>query len=248
MSIKHVVGLSGGKDSTALALRLKEVYPDRDFTYISTPAGDELPVVFDHLRYMEEMLGSKIIMIKNHTLKDWITEWNALPNFHQRWCTRVLKIQPTIAFFKANQPALNYVGLRADETLREGIYGDEVESVYPFREWGWELRHIVDYLKKRSIKIPKRTNCARCFNQTEGEWYDLWKEHPEIYADAEEQEKAYGKTFRTYKPPEKRKWGTSLEELRGQFEKGMIPKGRGNKTLDMFPEDTIYSSCRACEF
>lgn len=36
----HVVALSGGKDSTALALRLAETEP-RDYTYVCTPTGDE---------------------------------------------------------------------------------------------------------------------------------------------------------------------------------------------------------------
>lgn len=38
----HVVALSGGKDSTALALRLKEIEP-REYQYVCTPTGDELP-------------------------------------------------------------------------------------------------------------------------------------------------------------------------------------------------------------
>ena len=38
----HVVGLSGGKDSTALALRLAETSP-QDYVYLCTPTGDELP-------------------------------------------------------------------------------------------------------------------------------------------------------------------------------------------------------------
>lgn len=39
----HVVGLSGGKDSTAMALRLRELNPDTPYTYIITPTGDECP-------------------------------------------------------------------------------------------------------------------------------------------------------------------------------------------------------------
>jgi predicted PP-loop superfamily ATPase len=32
--VKHVVAISGGKDSTALALRLRELNPDVDYTYV----------------------------------------------------------------------------------------------------------------------------------------------------------------------------------------------------------------------
>ena len=39
--MKHIIALSGGKDSTALALRLAEVEP-REYEYVFTPTGDEL--------------------------------------------------------------------------------------------------------------------------------------------------------------------------------------------------------------
>src|SRR5262249_17220936 len=52
-----------------------------------------------------------------------IDRMNALPNWRQRWCTRILKIEPTIAYLKINAPCVQYVGLRADEETREGIYG-----------------------------------------------------------------------------------------------------------------------------
>ncbi len=38
----HIVGLSGGKDSTAMALWLHENEP-RDYTYICNETGNELP-------------------------------------------------------------------------------------------------------------------------------------------------------------------------------------------------------------
>jgi 3'-phosphoadenosine 5'-phosphosulfate sulfotransferase (PAPS reductase)/FAD synthetase len=41
--VMNVVGLSGGKDSTALAFMLKEREPNTDWTYICTPTGDESP-------------------------------------------------------------------------------------------------------------------------------------------------------------------------------------------------------------
>ena len=130
MDIQHIVGLSGGKDSTALALRLAEVEPDIDFQYVCTPTGDELPTMIDHWARLELLLGKPIIRVTNRTLAEWIGEWDALPNARMRWCTRLLKIEPTIAYLKAHAPAINYVGLRSDEETRVGIYGD-TESRYP---------------------------------------------------------------------------------------------------------------------
>jgi 3'-phosphoadenosine 5'-phosphosulfate sulfotransferase (PAPS reductase)/FAD synthetase len=58
----HVVGLSGGKDSTAMALRLVEVEP-REYTYVITPTGDELPPMVEHWKRLETLLGKPLIRV-----------------------------------------------------------------------------------------------------------------------------------------------------------------------------------------
>ena len=85
MSTTHVVGLSGGKDSTAMALRLAEVEPDTDFQYVCTPTGDELPTMIDHWAHLEQLLVKPIVRVTNRTLAEWIAEWDALPNARMRW-------------------------------------------------------------------------------------------------------------------------------------------------------------------
>jgi hypothetical protein len=231
--MKHVVGLSGGKDSTAMALCLAEVEP-QDYTYIITPTGDELPEMVEHWKSLEELLGKPLVRITNNnrTLNDLIQIHNALPNHRQRWCTRQLKIEPTIAWCIRNAPAINYVGLRADEEEREGIYGDHVKSDFPLRRWGWGLKEVLGYLKERGITIPDRTDCARCYAQRLSEWKSLWLNHPDIYADAVRQEKETGRTFRS---PNRDKWPAGLEELAKEFASGRKIRG----------EDKIQA-CRVC--
>ena len=96
---RHVVGLSGGKDSTALALRLAEAEP-RDYEYICNETGDELPEIHEHWAKLEGLLGKKLTKVRAHTdLNGLIDEMNMLPNFRARWCTRILKIEPTIEYF-----------------------------------------------------------------------------------------------------------------------------------------------------
>lgn len=174
---KHVVGLSGGKDSTATALALNEFEP-RDYTYICTPTGHELPEMIAWWEFLEGLLGKPIVRITNHdrTLDDLVQIHNALPNHRQRWCTRQLKIEPTIAWIVRNSPAVLYVGLRADEDEREGIYSDLVESDFPFKRWGWGIKDVYWYLDYKGIKplIPKRTDCYDCYAQRISEWRDLW--------------------------------------------------------------------------
>src|SRR5262245_34722549 len=90
----HIVALSGGKDSTALALRLAEVEP-RDYTYVCTPTGDEPQAFFDHLDYLRRVLGKPILPIMHPLgLNGLIAKKQALPNHRARWCTQMLKITP----------------------------------------------------------------------------------------------------------------------------------------------------------
>lgn len=240
----HVVALSGGKDSTAMALRLAEVEP-RDYVYVCTPTGDELPEMFAHWRKLGELLGKPLLPVMGGTLDGLIKQQKMLPNFRARWCTRMLKIEPYAAWLMRQQEAhgeiVSYVGLRADEEERQG--GDyakvpNVISRYPMREWGWGLREVWRYLQELDIAIPARTDCARCFFQRLGEWWELWKTHPDIYADAVRQEDETGHTFRT---PGRDTWPTSLRDLRAEFEGGRIPSGAA-ANMDLFGT----MQCRVC--
>lgn len=224
----HVVALSGGKDSTALALRLAEVEP-RDYVYVCTPTGDELPEMFAHWRRLGELLGKPITPVMGGTLAGRVKHYNALPNWRQRWCTRELKIEPYAKWLASQKmqhsEIVSYVGLRADEPEREGGDYSKVPGVvskFPMREWGWGLSDVLAYLERRGVTIPDRTDCARCFYQTLGQWWNLWKQYPETYADAERDEAATGHTYRS---PGRDTWPAALSELRVEFERGRIPSG-----------------------
>jgi 3'-phosphoadenosine 5'-phosphosulfate sulfotransferase (PAPS reductase)/FAD synthetase len=196
--VLHVLGLSGGKDSTALALRMKELNPDLSITHFCTPTGDELPEMIAHWERLESLLGQKIVQVRaKYSLNELIEKMGALPNWRQRWCTRVLKIEPALAWYAVNAPVVAYVGLRADEETREGVYGSEVPQRYPMREWGWTIDDVWNYLDEKGICIPKRTDCARCYGQRLGEWQDLYNHYPHLYAEAEAQEEKIGATFRS---------------------------------------------------
>ncbi|KKL73308.1 hypothetical protein LCGC14_2076230 [marine sediment metagenome] len=68
--MKHIVALSGGKDSTAMALRLQEVEPDTDFIYVCTPTGDELPEMVEHFGRLREVLAKPIVPLNIPMLRD----------------------------------------------------------------------------------------------------------------------------------------------------------------------------------
>lgn len=240
----HVVALSGGKDSTALALWLCENEP-RDYTFVCTPTGNELPVMFQHWANLREILGGKFIPILGGTLEGIIEEEKMIPNWRARFCTRRLKIEPYAAWLmqqsKNYERIISYVGIRADEEERAG--GDYtkvpgVEMRFPLREMGWSINDVLSFLDKKGINIPERTDCAWCFYQTLGEWWVLWKEHPDLYAQAEEIEKKYGHTFRS---PGRDTWPAALVDLREKFMSGYIPKNT-KRQHDLFGK----GQCRVC--
>lgn len=244
----HIVALSGGKDSTAMALMLKEREPETGFTYICTPTGNELPDMFAHWRRLSDVLGSPIYPIMAGTLESVIEEEGMIPNFRARFCTRRLKIEPFKGFLLTVIPAVSYVGLRADEADRGGAdYGgdvklsspDGVTQRYPLQEWNMDLESVWGYLKKNDIQIPERTDCAWCYHQRIGEWWNLWKNHPDIFDNGIQVEDTIGHTFRS---PGRDSWPVSMKGLREAFENGRRPKKAGQK--DLF--DHRETMCRAC--
>lgn len=222
---KHVVGLSGGKDSSALSVALNQREP-RDYEYIFTPTGDELPEMHAHLAYLERLLGKSITRLDSgYTLDSLIAEVGMLPKWNARFCTRVLKIEPTLAYMATLPPgSVLYVGLRADEEERRGIYGDDVTCDFPFRRWGWGVEQVWQCLDDAGVSIPARTDCARCYHQRLEEWRNLYRNHPAIYASAEAQEARVGHTFRS---PGRDNWPSALAELRVEFDKGRKIRGEG---------------------
>lgn len=240
----HVVALSGGKDSTAMALRLREIEP-RDYTYVCTPTGNELPEMFDHWRALAARLDQPIVPVMGGTLEGLVHQWNAIPNWRQRWCTRALKIEPFAAWLldqsKLHERIVSYVGLRADEEQREG--GDYksvpgIDQRYPLREWGWGLADVLQFLAERGQAIPARTDCGWCFFQRLGEWWSLWKHHPDVYLAGEQIEADTGHTWRS---PGRDTWPTALKDLRAKFEAGFVPKG-----ADVQPDMFQATQCRVC--
>jgi 3'-phosphoadenosine 5'-phosphosulfate sulfotransferase (PAPS reductase)/FAD synthetase len=235
----HVIAMSGGKDSTAMAIRLAEVEP-RDYIYIVTPTGDELPAMLRWWDDLEILIGKPLTRITNKTLDYWIEHFNALPNWRQRWCTRLLKIEPCLAFLKSLDNPILYVGLRADEEERRGIYSNDVTTDFPLRRWGWDIDQVLNYLRQRNIVIPEDArggNCARCYGQRQYEWKALWRDHPDIYAEAEAQESMTGATFRS---PGRDSLPAPLVELRAFFEHG---KSFKQDQAEMFDE---MGACRVC--
>lgn len=198
---RHVLGISGGKDSAALAVYIKDHYPDiaEKMEYFFTDTGAELQEVYDTLDKLEAYLGKPIIRLSSsRDFNHWLTMHdNMLPSVKARWCTRVLKIKP-FEEFVGDDPVISYVGIRADEN-REGYISHKpnIKAVFPFSQDGI-VRDDVFRILEETVGIPayyawrSRSGCFFCFFQRQDEWLGLKRRHPDLFKKAVDMEKNVG--------------------------------------------------------
>jgi len=96
MKERHLLALSGGKDSAALAVYMREKYPHLPMEYVFIDSGCELPETYAYLDKLRAILGIKIIIIKSRrNFEYWLKMFKGvLPAPNNRWCTRLLKLDP----------------------------------------------------------------------------------------------------------------------------------------------------------
>lgn len=195
--VRHVLGLSGGKDSAALAIYLKDKGTVPDIEYFFCDTGAELPEVYEFIDRLEDYLGKPIARLNSdrtfdHHLKMY---GGFLPSPKQRWCTRVMKIEPFERFVGTDE-TLTYIGIRADEN-RDGYLSTKrnIKPVFPFIQDGI-VRADVFRMLEETVGIPayyrwrKRSGCYFCFFQQRGEWAGLKREHPDLFEKAKAYENA----------------------------------------------------------
>ena len=194
--MRHVLGLSGGKDSSALAIYLKDQDRTAEVEYFFCDTGAELREVYEYLDRLEDYLDKPIERLSSgrdfdHHLKRFN---NFLPAPHARWCTRVMKLEPLEAFI-GNDPCVSYIGIRADEH-RQGYISHKpnIKASYPFIDDGIVKADVFRILEE-SVGIPEyyqwrsRSGCYFCFFQRRDEWVGLAENHPDLFEQAKQYEK-----------------------------------------------------------
>lgn len=223
MADKHVLGISGGKDSAALAVFVRQNHPELDVEYFFTDTGKELPEVYEFLGRLEGFLGKPILRLNPRRDFDfWLREYhNFLPSAQTRWCTRQLKLAPFEQWIRpmlnAGDKVTTYVAIRSDEEYREGYTSkhDNLKVSLPFRDAGIDKRGVLDILDSSGVGLPKyydwrsRSGCTFCFFQQKIEWVRLKERHPEAFEEA----KLYEKTALEHGSPFTWTQRESLSEL-----------------------------------
>ena len=222
-SARHVLGLSGGRDSAALAVYMRQHHSDLDIEYFFTDTGKELPEVYEYLGRLEGFLGQPILRLNpDRDFDFWLKQYNDfLPSPQSRWCTRQLKLRPFETWLRPSLDGgvtiYSYVAIRSDEEFREGYSSknDNLIIKLPFKEAGIDKAGVLEILEGAGLGLPSyyswrtRSGCTFCFFQQKIEWVRLKEEHPEAFDEA----KAYEKNAVDHGSPFTWSQGESLEEL-----------------------------------
>jgi 3'-phosphoadenosine 5'-phosphosulfate sulfotransferase (PAPS reductase)/FAD synthetase len=156
--VRHVLGISGGKDSAALAIYMKTKYPSLDIEFYSCDTGKELDETYQLIKNLEVFLGIKINLLQaaqnssedpfDHFLKMY---GGYLPSSNSRWCTKKLKLEPFEKYVGAD-PVISYVGIRGDEE-REGYISTKknIQSIFPFRKNIWSEDVVAKLLSNQNF-------------------------------------------------------------------------------------------------
>ena len=173
----HILALSGGKDSTALAIYMRDKV--RQMKYVFCDTGYELKETYDYLKRVEAFLGKPITRLTPDgiTFDDLLEMRNGfLPSPQVRWCTEHLKIKPYEKYI-GDAKVISYVGIRSDESHRQGYISSKpnITTIFPFVEDNLVRSDIIRILENstfrdgRKLGLPKyyewrsRSGCFFCF-------------------------------------------------------------------------------------
>ncbi|AKJ10203.1 phosphoadenosine phosphosulfate reductase family protein [Streptomyces sp900105245] len=192
--VRHVLGISGGKDSSALAVYMRDRVPEMEYFFCDT--GAELPETYEYLNRLEAALGKSIVRLNaDRDFDHWMEVYQGtLPSPQMRWCTKNLKIKP-LEDWVGDDKVISYVAIRADEN-RLGYVSTKpnIEAVFPFREDGIDKDGVMRILDEAGIGLPDyyewrtRSGCYFCFFQRKHEWVGLKERHPDLFERAIEYE------------------------------------------------------------
>ncbi len=263
---RHILSLSGGKDSTALAIYMRDKVPEMEYVFCDT--DKELRETYEYLSRIEAFLGKKIIRLNDNAGFDhWHKVFGGyLPAPNMRWCTKFLKLKP-FEEFVGDKPVISYIGIRADEDRIGYIsHKPNIKTVYPFKEDRIDFAGVIKILEDSGIGMPPylkwgrtHSGCYFCFFQRPIEWVHLLENYPEDFEKAQAYEKISdepGKTFTWSQgmPLSELRKPENVEKIKNRYKERQerYLNTRGNRTLvevlaGVDKEDNEPSACLICQ-
>lgn len=195
---KKIISFSGGKDSSAMLLRMLELdYKIDEIVFADTEL--EFPEMYQYITKIENYIGRGITILKpkksfyelffrkitRGKYKGRIRGWPLV--VFGCWWQRESKGKPLDYH---TEGCINYIGYASDEKERSvkkiSSYGKDISYKFPLIEWGWTEKDCLNYLKDRQLFPPiykkfNRTGCWLCPKQSKRSLYKLWKYYPDLW-------------------------------------------------------------------
>lgn len=195
---KKIVAFSGGKDSSAMLLRMVELkMPIDKIVFCDTRL--EYPEMYDWIKLISKKINKSIKFISGQKWDRWFYgKWTRGKHLGEirgfpfivsmNWCTRELKHKPMEKLLDNGD--IVYLGIASDEKHRKQ---KNKKYKYPLIDWGWTEQDCIDYLEKRELKHPllkfKRTGCWLCPKQSVGSLKILMNDYPKLWKKLKKYEK-----------------------------------------------------------
>lgn len=211
---KYVVSLSGGKDSTAMLLRLIEEQKPVDLI-LFCDTGLEFPQMYSHIDKLEKYIGRSITRLKAaHSFEYYFYQYHPKrknPNLEKydgmswagprnRWCTAMMKTRIISTYLKQlreQYEVIEYVGIAADEERR-------IRNLnYPLVEWNMTEKDCLEYCYARGFDwgglygIFHRVSCWCCPLQSLSELRKLRFHFPDLWKQLQYMDEHTWRSFRS---------------------------------------------------
>jgi len=198
--VKHIVSFSGGKDSSAMLIRMvEEGYRIDDIVFIKVMAtatiGAELPEMYEYIEKMEDYIHRKITVVpsilnfdevfhRKHISGDYAGQIYGFPILIGSWCNSRLKINTIVQQQKLYGEHIQYIGIAADEPER--LIRLKPHCRAPLADWGMTENDCVSFLKGRDMLNPlykkhRRLGCWFCVKQNLDSLRVLRHDYPEYW-------------------------------------------------------------------
>lgn len=250
--MEHILSLSGGKDSTAMLLRILELLESGDNSYpldevVNVDTGMEFPQMYEHLARLKEVVeekGVKWTTLKpekpftyylhehEYVGKDGLTHCGyGWASHRYRWCTRV-KTELLGTCTKNHTGSVKYVGLAFDEGYRLARKNNQ-SGIYPLADWGWTEEMCLIYCHEKGYDWGglydkfNRVSCWCCPLQPLKSLKMLYLHFPELWQQLLEMDARCRNDFRI---------DYTLEQLQIRFELDKEIENESIKKKDYYNE------------
>ena len=239
----HVVNFSGGKDSTAMLLRMMELGMHID-EVICCDTYKEFPAMYRHIEKIKKIVedaGIKFTVLKNEKSFDYLMFDHPVKRRNQdlqgnsgyswagsrsRWCTSKLKVDVINKYLKVlceRYNIIHFVGIAADEQYRLERENNQT-NIHPLVEWGWDEATALKYCYDNGFdweglyELFNRVSCWCCPLQSLSELRKLRTHFPELWEELKDMDKRTWRNFRA-------DYSVEQLEIRFQFEEERITQG-----------------------